>query len=325
MTKHTYRPSRHRGRCRPASSTPWSRQPEWSPMAPDEPTSEVFDQLATSVGDAVGRIIRSLDPARAAESLAAMGVPTAPAMPGRDRRAGGKRHHLHRGCGCECHDRYDDDCCDCCDCCEPRCGPDPCHCSCCIGDVDLVVYTRVGETRIVPITLENKRARERPVFVQLGEFTTKGGRPSPVVGHILTPTEVVLPPCSDTEVIIAVRVGSPGSATPTPKPQPTPGSADLADLTKAELVDIAREQGITGTSSMTKEQLIAALKERERDVPDREPDDRERTLIDVDDCHVAVADLCVQGCDHRPIRVAVAVLPRDCGPYEVACDCSCCC
>lgn len=47
--------------------------------------------------------------------------------------------------------------------------------------------------------------------------------------------------------------------------------------------------------------------------------------IDVDDCLVAYADLCVQGCDIRPVRLAVAILPRDCEGYEIECDCSCCC
>ncbi len=46
---------------------------------------------------------------------------------------------------------------------------------------------------------------------------------------------------------------------------------------------------------------------------------------DVDDCLVAYADLCVQGCDIRPLRIAVAILPRDCEAYEIECGCSCCC
>jgi hypothetical protein len=49
-----------------------------------------------------------------------------------------------------------------------------------------------------------------------------------------------------------------------------------------------------------------------------------RTIPDVDDCLVATADLRVVGCDHRPIRIAVALLPRDCDPFTVPCGCSCC-
>lgn len=44
----------------------------------------------------------------------------------------------------------------------------------------------------------------------------------------------------------------------------------------------------------------------------------------VDDCLVAVADLRVQGCDVRPIRIAVALLPIDCSAFEVHCGCGCC-
>jgi len=52
---------------------------------------------------------------------------------------------------------------------------------------------------------------------------------------------------------------------------------------------------------------------------------REKQEPDVDDCVVAYADLRVQGCDIRPIRIAIAILPRDCEPYEIECGCECCC
>lgn len=45
---------------------------------------------------------------------------------------------------------------------------------------------------------------------------------------------------------------------------------------------------------------------------------------DVTDCQVAYADLRVKGCDIRPIRIAVAVLPRGCDDYLVDCRCGCC-
>jgi hypothetical protein len=48
-------------------------------------------------------------------------------------------------------------------------------------------------------------------------------------------------------------------------------------------------------------------------------------LPDVDDCLVAWSDLKVEGCDIRPVRIAVAILPRDCGAYRVRCACGCCC
>lgn len=53
--------------------------------------------------------------------------------------------------------------------------------------------------------------------------------------------------------------------------------------------------------------------------------DQERQETDVDDGTVAYADLIVQGCDIRPLRLALAILPRDCEAYEIECGCECCC
>jgi hypothetical protein len=47
-------------------------------------------------------------------------------------------------------------------------------------------------------------------------------------------------------------------------------------------------------------------------------------LPDVNDCLVAVGDLRVDGCDIRPVRIAVAILPRDCSAYQIECGCCCC-
>ncbi len=58
-----------------------------------------------------------------------------------------------------------------------------------------------------------------------------------------------------------------------------------------------------------------------------QPGDRKgepKGMTDVDDCHVAVGDLRIAGSDVRPVRIAVAVLPRHCGPYEIECGCVCC-
>jgi hypothetical protein len=45
---------------------------------------------------------------------------------------------------------------------------------------------------------------------------------------------------------------------------------------------------------------------------------------DVDECVVLYADLRIEGCDTRPLRLALAFLPRDCAPFEVDCGCGCC-
>ena len=47
-------------------------------------------------------------------------------------------------------------------------------------------------------------------------------------------------------------------------------------------------------------------------------------LPDVDDCEVFYADLRVEGCEMRPVRIALALLPRDCAAYKVDCGCNCC-
>jgi len=47
-------------------------------------------------------------------------------------------------------------------------------------------------------------------------------------------------------------------------------------------------------------------------------------LRDIDDCRVFYADLRVEGCEMRPVRIALALLPRDCAGFRVNCGCNCC-
>jgi hypothetical protein len=49
-----------------------------------------------------------------------------------------------------------------------------------------------------------------------------------------------------------------------------------------------------------------------------------RAPPDVRDCAVSYADLRIVGCDLRAIRIAVAVLPRDCEAMRIDCRCACC-
>jgi hypothetical protein len=44
----------------------------------------------------------------------------------------------------------------------------------------------------------------------------------------------------------------------------------------------------------------------------------------VDRCMVAYATLRAEGCTIRPLVIAVAVLPNDCGAYHAGCQCGCC-
>lgn len=158
--------------------------------------------------------------------------------------------------------------------CGEPCGhaASDCQCECCVPDADLVVYTRVGERRIVPLRIENTRSREREVTLAVGDFKTRGGKEAPVAVRLVGATAVKLAPCSSEEATLLVEVAPPGE----------------------KRVDVEREV-------------------RER-----------RELPDVDDCLVAVGDLRLDGCDVRPVRIAVAIVPRDCDPYEIECGCACC-
>lgn len=145
--------------------------------------------------------------------------------------------------------------------CEPECD---CHCQCCIGDVDLVIYARAGEERVIPISISNPRRREKEITLELGAWRTRGGSAAPVETIGVEPKAFTIPPCGEKEASIVVRVKAP--------------------------------QG-TGES--------------------RQP-------VDLDECLVAIADLTVVGCDHRPLRIAIAILPRDCDPFRIRCGCECC-
>ena len=152
------------------------------------------------------------------------------------------------------HHRDHDDC---------GCAADSCHCSCCIGDADLVVYARLGEQRVVPITIENSRRRERTIDLELSEWATHGGNRLGIQAAVSPSEPFVLGPCQERAVTLLLSTA--------------PGDQD------------------------------------EGEGPP-----------DVDDCKVAYADLRVKGCDVRPVRVAVALLPRDCATYVVDCHCGCC-
>jgi hypothetical protein len=178
-------------------------------------------------------------------------------------------HRHHHDCNCGCHERHDKHH-------EHGCRPcreDSCECYCCVGDVDLVVYTRVGERRIVPISIENERRREREVTLELSDWATRGGRTGAVTTLELEPKEFTLPACGEQKVQLAIEAH---------------GESDAADQVGAD-----------------------------RDVANRE-------LHDVDECLVVKADLRLVGCDHRAIRIAAAILPRDCEPFRVNCGCGCC-
>jgi hypothetical protein len=151
------------------------------------------------------------------------------------------------------------------DCCE-RCGPDSCQCRCCVADSDLLVEARVGERRVIPITIENHWRRDRDIELELSSWTALADGIA-VQGRIVTPTSFTLKPCSDEHVILVVEIDD-----------------DKAESTEGNRIQIG----------------------------------------DVKGCAVSYADLRIKGCDLRPVRIAVAILPRDCDAYVVDCQCGCC-
>jgi hypothetical protein len=202
------------------------------------------------------------------------GQPTATPTRQPSRRHGHHEHHQHHhDCACGCHDdehghehhHHHHDC--------AECGPTQCECICCLGDVDIAVYTRVGEQRVVPIAVENERRREKTIALELSSWTTRGGNAGPVDTVLLEPKAFTLAPCSEQQVTLVVKVGAANQSEGKPAKKPA--------------------------------------------------DDRE-SLTDVDSCQVVTADLRLVGCDHRAVRIAVAILPRDCDPCRVSCGCTCC-
>lgn len=152
----------------------------------------------------------------------------------------------------------------------PDCERDDCYCRCCIGDADLVVYSRLGERRVVPILLQNERRREKQIHLELGEFKTRGGDVMGVKGALLAPVDFTLAPCGEEQAILVIESQLTGDDTP-------------------------------GTTAA-----------------------KQPRLRDVDECKVLYGDLKVEGCDIRPIRIALAFLPRDCDAFDIHCGCSCC-
>jgi len=244
---------------------------DWMAATP----SDLMEQAMPGYGDLLRTLPTQWWSRMYAPYLGQIGGPATQPQPGYQ-LYGRVRHH--RDCDCGCHDdeRHEGHhghhrqhgC--------SHCGHEPCECLCCIGDVDLAVYTRVGEQRVVPIVVENERRREKEIKLELSGWTTRGGNEAPVETVFIEPTELTLAPCSEQEVTLVVRVR--------PKQQQQTGDAPKDDV---------------------------AVSERAH-------------LTDVDSCDVATADLRLVGCDHRAIRIAVAILPRDCDPFRVGCGCTCC-
>ena len=257
---------------------------DWMDMTPSDwlevTPSEWMDRAVPGWREGYGGMMRTTPRDWMSRMYAPLATPTSwptmqPSPPGREGRRHrpyedrDRKHHRH---DCRCRD----------------CGPDRCECYCCIGDVDVVVYTRVGERRVVPITIENERRREREIKLELSSWTTRGGKEELVHG-VVAPTAFTLPPCGAQEVTLLLDV----------RGEQRDSEASAADF------EIAGPEVVEATN------VDATNVERRR-------------LPDVDGCQVVTADLRLVGCDHRSLRIAAAILPRECDPFRVSCGCTCC-
>jgi hypothetical protein len=170
------------------------------------------------------------------------------------------------------------------------CCPDACDC--CVPDADVVVRARAGEVRVVPFRLHNPWRREREVTLEVGPWHVCAGDGVEVRAR-LEETSLVLKPCEDRVVRLLV------TAT---------GTTDDGEQGGAE-------QGRDEKATPAKASRTAEREEQARVVT--------RRGGDVESCVSAYADVRFEGCA-RPQRVAVVVLPADCDPVEVGCDCGCC-
>ena len=183
-------------------------------------TTSAFSAFATTMRSAIEDFVQGMTPPTASGGW---GSTQARA---RSWRSGAPRSEPRR-CGCPCHgqDTHEHGC-SCDDCAD--CGPSPCDCTCCIGDVDLVVYARLGERRVAPIEIHNPRRREREIDIELSDFTTRGGRPAGIKASLVGGGKVTLGPCQTHSLVLVVEVAQlddPGND--------QPGDVDVDDCVVA--------------------------------------------------------------------------------------------
>jgi hypothetical protein len=294
-----------------------------SSMEPADPT-ELMRQMTEAYGAIYGPLLENLTRYWGGSTANPwMGAMTAlwPGQQETTTRRRGRSRGRERDCGCD-----EGDC--------DGCGRDDCHCECCVVDADLVVHARLGETRIVPLTIENPRRRQREVRLELSNWTTRRGAPASIQGIILPPTEFTLEPCSEREVVLAIQVQFGGTGRVSAALQ---GVREAGAAQPAHPGQTAREgQNAQGAQSTEGGQTAQSNQTAEREAGNAEStlaslaaraanlDASDRRLADVDQCEVYYADLRVEGCDMRPVRLAVAVLPRDCESHPINCGCGCC-
>ena len=83
-----------------------------------------------------------------------------------------------------------------------------CHdeCRCCVPGADIVLHTRVGETRVIPFRLRNTWRRVREVTPGVGEWQLCEGAEVDVHAALDAPDTLTLEPCSAKVVRLIVAV-----------------------------------------------------------------------------------------------------------------------
>lgn len=187
------------------------------------------------------------------------------------------------------------------------CGDDDdCRCECCIVDADIVVYARCGEVRVIPVEIENDTRKDREdVELEVSEFRSGGGRQLPWKAALSQKGPLTIRGCDTVKVELLVGVVC--------------GREANADAGRQAGQPEEAARGVKGAKAAAAAEEVPAgqLLRVASDVRDR--------TGGVDSCTVGYVTVRVGGCLVRPIVVAVAVLPDDCGAYTAACSCGDCC
>ena len=194
-------------------------------------------------------------------------------------------------------------------------------CSFKVCDADLVVVTRLGESRIVPLTIHNDIRREQTVKVSVGDFSApcRNDVDIRLDAAVRPGGEIALAPCSRTEVTILLRSAAlaradsevgPGLVVKPIKEQESVAPATRTRKTAAVAASpIEAAKGVLDAKGVMEAQPLEGVEDKD--------------LPDVKCATTLYTDVSVGGCG-RSLRLAVVVLPRTCDSYDVRCSCGCC-
>ena len=161
-----------------------------------------------------------------------------------------------------------------------------------------MVYARCGEFRVIPIEIENETRKVREdVSVEVSDVRSAGGRNLGWQVGIDKQGPLTLQPCSTTTLELRVQVAcgdDRGSDSVDQQPAPAPAA-----------------KGRKAVAAAAEEPSVLSR-----------PADPHRG--GVDRCEVGYVTVRLGGCLIRPIVIAVAAVPAECGSYSAGCSCSCC-